>query len=193
MLIHLTRARLTGKTPPRRNLQPELLPQWQSALQWGLREGQPGSTPSGCTTELPSAVLPGLTGSSPQVLDKWFRPWQLPDTHTRLDSSAAFLKSRSNIYIPTFQSDFTVSGPLHIWAEAQGKTRLLLSWSPALCWLPSQWLWSWWQAQQNCTLFFNWPLPCQLQKSPMIVFLGKASELVLVISFLSGYARTAHS
>ena len=29
---------------------------------------QPGSTPSGHTTEWPSPVLPGLTGSFPQVL-----------------------------------------------------------------------------------------------------------------------------
>jgi len=34
------------KTPKRRNLQEETLPQWQSALKWGLREVQPGSTPS---------------------------------------------------------------------------------------------------------------------------------------------------
>jgi len=35
---------------------------------------QPGSTPSHHTAELPSPVLPGLTGSLPQVLNQWFRP-----------------------------------------------------------------------------------------------------------------------
>ena len=47
------------ETPQRRDLQPEILPQWQSALKLGLREVQPGSTPSGHTAELPSPVLPG--------------------------------------------------------------------------------------------------------------------------------------
>jgi len=36
---------------PERDLQKEILPQWQSALKWGLREVQPGSTPSGHTGE----------------------------------------------------------------------------------------------------------------------------------------------
>ena len=57
-----------GKIPQGRDIQPETLPQWQSALKWGLREVQPGSTPSGHTAELPSPVLPGLTRSFPQVL-----------------------------------------------------------------------------------------------------------------------------
>ena len=61
------------ETPQRRDLQPEILPQWQSALKLGLREVQPGSTPSGHTAELPSPVLPGLTGSFPQVLSQCFR------------------------------------------------------------------------------------------------------------------------
>lgn len=34
---------------------------------------EPGSTPSGCTGELPSPGLPGLTGSFPQVLNQWFQ------------------------------------------------------------------------------------------------------------------------
>jgi len=50
------------KTPQRRDLQKEILPQWQSALKWGLGEVQPGST-----GELPSPVLPRLTQSLPQV------------------------------------------------------------------------------------------------------------------------------
>ena len=74
VLTHLWRSRSTGKTPPRRDLQPEILPQGQSVLKWGLREVQPGSTLSDCTAELPSPVLPGLTGSFPQVLHQWFRP-----------------------------------------------------------------------------------------------------------------------
>jgi len=43
----------------RSNLQREILPQWQSALKWGLGEVEPGCTPSGHTTELPSSVLHG--------------------------------------------------------------------------------------------------------------------------------------
>jgi len=34
------------KASPRRDLQKDTLPQGQSALKWGLREEQPGSTPS---------------------------------------------------------------------------------------------------------------------------------------------------
>ena len=62
--------RLTGKTSPRRGLQAESLPQQRSALKWGLREVQSGSTPSYHTAELPSPVLPGLTGSFPQVINQ---------------------------------------------------------------------------------------------------------------------------
>jgi len=40
-------------------------PHRQSALKLGLREVQPGSTPSDHTAELPSPVLPGLTWSFP--------------------------------------------------------------------------------------------------------------------------------
>ena len=54
----------------RSNLQKENLPQWQTALKWGLGEVQPGSTPSGHTAELPSPVLPGLTQCSPQVINQ---------------------------------------------------------------------------------------------------------------------------
>ena len=70
------RFRLTGKTPQGKDLQPEILPQWQSALKWG-----PRSNPSGHTGELPSPVLPGLSQSFPQVLNQWFRPW-LNSSHT---------------------------------------------------------------------------------------------------------------
>ena len=62
------------KASPGRDLQKEILPQWQSALKWGLREMQPGSTLSGRTAELPSPVVPGLTQSFSHVLNQWFRP-----------------------------------------------------------------------------------------------------------------------
>jgi len=97
-LTHLWRSRLTGKTPHRRDLQPEILPQWQSALKWGLREVQPGCSPSAHTAELPSPVLPGLTGSFPQVLHQ-FRPW-LNSPHTV--TSSIF----SCIFIFCYGSDF---------------------------------------------------------------------------------------
>jgi len=83
VLITYQRTRLRGKTPQGRDLQPEILPQWQSALKWGLREVQPGSTPSSHTDELPSPVLPGLTVSFSQVLHQWFRPW-LNSPHTMM-------------------------------------------------------------------------------------------------------------
>jgi len=67
------RSRLTGKTPQEKDLPPEI-PQCQSTSKWGLREVQPGSTPSGHTAELPSPVLPELTGPFPQVLNQWLRP-----------------------------------------------------------------------------------------------------------------------
>jgi len=44
-----------------KNIQKDVLPQWQSALKWGLGEVEPGSTPSSHTGELPSPVLPWLT------------------------------------------------------------------------------------------------------------------------------------
>ena len=52
------------------NLQEEILPWCQSALKSGPGEVQPGSTPSSHTSELPSPVLSGLTGSFPQVLNQ---------------------------------------------------------------------------------------------------------------------------
>jgi len=58
----------------RSNLQTEILPQWQSALKWGLAEVQPGSTPSGHTAELPSPVLLQLTQCLPQVVNQRLRP-----------------------------------------------------------------------------------------------------------------------
>jgi len=60
VLTYLQRSRLTRKTPQGRDVQKETLPQWQSALKWAFR---------------PSAVLSGQTGSFPQVLNQWFRPW----------------------------------------------------------------------------------------------------------------------
>ena len=54
-----------GKTPQGRNLQPKILPQWQSALKWDLREVQPGSTPSGhriaftCAPRADQVLFPG--------------------------------------------------------------------------------------------------------------------------------------
>ena len=83
---------LWGKTPQGRDLPPETLPQWQSALKWDLREVQPGSTSSGHTDELPSSVLPGLTGPFP----RWpvsgsgcdsTAPIQWPTTQTLSDSN----------------------------------------------------------------------------------------------------------
>ena len=68
-------SRFTVKSPPRGYLQQEILPEWGSVLKWGLRDMEPGSTPSVHTGELPSPVFPGLTRSFPQVLYQWFRPW----------------------------------------------------------------------------------------------------------------------
>ena len=45
VLTPLWRSRLTRKTTQGRDLQLEMLPLWQSALKWGLREVEPGSTP----------------------------------------------------------------------------------------------------------------------------------------------------
>ena len=73
MLTPLQGSELKGKISTRRDLQQEILPQWQPALKWGLREVEPSSTPSGHTGELPSPVLPQLTLSSPQVMNQWFR------------------------------------------------------------------------------------------------------------------------
>ena len=52
-----------GKASPRRDLQKETLP--QSALKWGLREVQPGSTPSSCTGDL-HLCSQGWPGSFPR-------------------------------------------------------------------------------------------------------------------------------
>jgi len=65
---------LQNTSPTRKHLK-EILPPWQSALKWGLREVQAGTTPSGHTSKLPSPVLPRLTRSFPQVLNQWFSPW----------------------------------------------------------------------------------------------------------------------
>jgi len=50
---------LQGKTPQGWDLQPDILPQWQSAIIWDLREVQPGSTPSSHTGEMPSLCSQG--------------------------------------------------------------------------------------------------------------------------------------
>uniref|UniRef100_A0A803XLL4 KRAB domain-containing protein n=1 Tax=Meleagris gallopavo TaxID=9103 RepID=A0A803XLL4_MELGA len=48
-----------------------------SREEWALLDPQCvaslGSSPSCCTAELPSPVLPWLTWSFPQVLNQWFR------------------------------------------------------------------------------------------------------------------------
>ena len=64
--------RLAVENSKRRDLQKEILPQWQLALKWGLGEVEPGCTPSSHTGGLPSPVLPGLTQSLPQVINQWF-------------------------------------------------------------------------------------------------------------------------
>ncbi len=69
------------EVPPERDLQKEILSQRHSVLNWGLREAQPGSTRCGHTAELPSPVLPGLTGSFPQVINQQFR-MGLNSSHT---------------------------------------------------------------------------------------------------------------
>jgi len=70
MLTHVLSLQKNSKGS---NLQKEILPQWQSALQWGLGEVQPGSSPSGHAAELPSPVLPWLTQCLPQVISQRFR------------------------------------------------------------------------------------------------------------------------
>jgi len=60
--------KLTAENSKGKDPQKEILPQWQSALKWGLGEMQPGSTPSGRTGELPSPVLPWLTQGLPQMI-----------------------------------------------------------------------------------------------------------------------------
>jgi len=71
-----------GKTPQGRDLQSEILPQWQSALKWGLREVRQALLWS---QRIASPVLPGLTGSFPHVLNLWFKPW-LNSYHTVVES-----------------------------------------------------------------------------------------------------------
>ena len=64
MFTYIQRSWFAGNAAQREDLQEEILPQWQSALKWGL----------GNTGELPSPVLPQLTQSFPQVINQWFRP-----------------------------------------------------------------------------------------------------------------------
>ena len=66
MLTPLQGSELKGKISTRRDLQQEILPQWQPALKWGLKEVEPSSTPSGHTGELPSPVLSRLTHPLPR-------------------------------------------------------------------------------------------------------------------------------
>ena len=78
------------KNSKRSNLHKEIIPQWQSALKWGLGEVQPGSTPSGHTAELPSPVLPRLTQCLPQVINQRFRPW-FNSSHTSIHMDRVLL------------------------------------------------------------------------------------------------------
>jgi len=73
VLTHLRRSELLERTLLEKNLQAEILLPWQPLN--GV------CTPSGHTAELPSPVLPGLTGSFPQVLNQWFRLWPYSVSH----------------------------------------------------------------------------------------------------------------
>ena len=53
-------------------LQKESLPQWQSALRWGLGEVEPGSTPSSHTGELPDSALASGDQSVVQAVTQQF-------------------------------------------------------------------------------------------------------------------------
>ena len=88
---------LQGKASPKRDLQKQTHPQGGSALKWGLREVQPGSTPYSHTAELPSPVLLGLTGSFLQVPNQCFR-LGLNSSHTctKLASSIDTMLSQSS-------------------------------------------------------------------------------------------------
>ena len=66
VLTCLWKHRLAGETPQGRDFQPKALPEWQSALKWGIRQVEPGSIPSSHTGELPSPVLPGWLGPFPR-------------------------------------------------------------------------------------------------------------------------------
>ena len=67
MLTYIRRFQVHRRKIFTTEISPERDPsQQQSALKWDLREVQPGSTPSGHTAELPSPVLPGLTGPFPR-------------------------------------------------------------------------------------------------------------------------------
>ena len=70
----LTHVLGSQKSSKRSNCQKEILPQWQSALKWGLGEVESGSTPSGHTAELASPVFPWLSQCLLQVISQWLRP-----------------------------------------------------------------------------------------------------------------------
>ena len=74
MLTCIQGFRIAVENSKVRELHKEILPQWQSALKWGLGGVQPGSTPSCHTGEWPPPVLPELAWSFPQVLNQCFGP-----------------------------------------------------------------------------------------------------------------------
>jgi len=69
----LTHVLASQKNSEGSSLQKEILPQWQSALKWGLGEVEPVSTLSSHTGELPSPILPWLSQCLPQVIYQRFR------------------------------------------------------------------------------------------------------------------------
>jgi len=79
-----------------KDLQPEILLQQQSALKWGLREVQPGSTPSSHTGELPSSVLPRESELISSLRDSFFQDlfkasWKSESGETYLKFARAVL------------------------------------------------------------------------------------------------------
>ena len=64
---------LQGKASSKRDLQKETLPQWQSALKWGLREVQ--LAPPRSHSLIAFTCAPRADGSFPQVLHQWFKLW----------------------------------------------------------------------------------------------------------------------
>ena len=122
VLTCLWRSRLVRKTPHRRDHQPENLLEQQSALKWGQREAQSGSTPSGHTAELPSPVFPGLTRSFPQVLTQWFGPGS--SYHTTSEASItltcivglfllSFAVLHASLSLSVVYNDFPPQGKYH--------------------------------------------------------------------------------
>ena len=117
------RSRLTGKTPQEKDLPPEI-PQCQSTSKWGLREVQPGSTPSGHTAELPSPVLPGLTRSFPQVLNQCFRQWLNSSLTACLHFSPSTTAplSKQNFITPRYKSFLQLFTVCLLWYQGKSST-----------------------------------------------------------------------